>query len=177
MGPRYQSFSGAGCDARRPSSRYARTTPAVFSGRSVTRSPERVSNVYISLPTMSVASPTPRSNSSVFSKRGVRISEKHALAITRRAASSIRCQRSISGATRSRVPRRARSSNGLVLPAEVPPRGGAGHVGQPVENVRLSARYEALVGLVERAEERAEEERPAEVLRPGPAEPLEGARD
>ncbi len=52
----------------------ARTTPAVFSGRSVIRSPPRSSKVYISLVTMSEVSPSVRWNTSVNSKIGVAIS-------------------------------------------------------------------------------------------------------
>ncbi len=47
---------------------------AVASGRSVRLSPPRSSKVYISFSTMSVPSPIPRTNSSVRSKSGVRIS-------------------------------------------------------------------------------------------------------
>ena len=52
----------------------ARTTPAVFSGRSVRDRPFRSGNVYISLCTMSVVSPTERAKSSVDSRQGVRTS-------------------------------------------------------------------------------------------------------
>jgi len=48
----------------------ARITPAVPSGRSVIERPPRSSNVYISLETTSVDSPTPRVKSSVSSKIG-----------------------------------------------------------------------------------------------------------
>ncbi len=44
---------------------------AVPSGRSVSERPPLSGNVYISLRTMSVASPTPRSNSPVSSNSGV----------------------------------------------------------------------------------------------------------
>ena len=57
-----------------PRSSAARTTPAVFSGRSVSERPFRSRNVYISLWTMSVVSPTLRAKSSVDSRIGVRIS-------------------------------------------------------------------------------------------------------
>ena len=50
----------------------ARTTPAVASGRSVTLSPSRSSNVYISFETMSVSSPIERLKSSVRSSTGRR---------------------------------------------------------------------------------------------------------
>jgi hypothetical protein len=52
-------------------SRAERTTLAVPSGRSVIERPALSSNVYISLDTMSVASPIPRVNTSVCSKSGV----------------------------------------------------------------------------------------------------------
>ncbi len=52
----------------------ARATPAVPSGRSVSERPLRSAKVYISLPTMSVPSPTPRTKSSVGSITGSRIS-------------------------------------------------------------------------------------------------------
>ena len=52
----------------------ARATPAVPSGRRVSDRPLRSAKVYISLPTMSVASPTERTNSSVGSSSGSRIS-------------------------------------------------------------------------------------------------------
>ena len=52
----------------------ARTTPGVFSGRSVSCSPlSRSSKEYISFSTMSVVSPVPRTNSAVGSTMGVRI--------------------------------------------------------------------------------------------------------
>ncbi len=63
-------------------SMYARTTPAVDSGRRVRdwafslAARARSSQVNISLLTMSVSSPTPRAKSSVVSKIGVRISPK-----------------------------------------------------------------------------------------------------
>ena len=60
--------------AAMPFSMTARTTPAVFSGRSVRERPLRSENVYISLWTMSVVSPTERANSSVVSRHGVRTS-------------------------------------------------------------------------------------------------------
>jgi hypothetical protein len=51
----------------------ARTTPAVFSGRSVSASPLSLSSKeYISFSTMSVTSPRPRTNSGVGSTMGVR---------------------------------------------------------------------------------------------------------
>jgi hypothetical protein len=59
---------------------YARTTPAVFSGRNVSDCGFSLwaralsSQVNISLETMSVSSPTLRENSCVSSKIGVRIS-------------------------------------------------------------------------------------------------------
>ena len=56
-----------------PCSRYARTTGAVPSGRSVRLSPLASGNVYISFWTTSVASPTVRLKSSVASKAGVSI--------------------------------------------------------------------------------------------------------
>ena len=52
----------------------ARTTPAVFSGRSVICSPSFISKVYISLVTMSEVSPRVRLKTSVNSKIGVAIS-------------------------------------------------------------------------------------------------------
>ena len=52
----------------------ARTTLAVFSGRSDRLSPLRSAKVYISFSTMSVTSPIERLNSSVRSSSGVRIS-------------------------------------------------------------------------------------------------------
>ena len=61
-----------------PCSRYARQTGAVPSGRSVSERPPWSVNVYISLRTMSVASPTVRTNSSVSSKIGVSIWPKPA---------------------------------------------------------------------------------------------------
>ena len=67
---RYQSFTGCGALCM-PCSRYARTTGAVPSGRSVCDRPPASSKVYISFWTMSVDSPTPRANSSVASKVGV----------------------------------------------------------------------------------------------------------
>jgi hypothetical protein len=52
----------------------ARTTPAVFSGRSVRCSPLSASSKeYISFSTMSVTSPIPRRKSAVCSTIGVRI--------------------------------------------------------------------------------------------------------
>src|ERR1041385_4845618 len=90
---------------------YARTTPAVFSGRSVRDWPlslaalPRSSHVYISLETMSVSSPTLRENSSVASKMGVRISWKLYSRKTSRAAASTKFQRAVSGGNKSRVPR------------------------------------------------------------------------
>ena len=54
-----------------PCSTYARQTPAVPSGRSVSERPALSSKVNISLRTMSVASPTPRANTSVSSNTGV----------------------------------------------------------------------------------------------------------
>lgn len=48
----------------------ARITPAVPSGRKVTERSPRSANVYISLDTTSVDSPTPRANSAVSSKIG-----------------------------------------------------------------------------------------------------------
>ena len=56
-----------------PCSTYARQTGAVPSGRRVIDRPPPSSNVYISLRTMSVASPTPRANRSVVSNTGVSI--------------------------------------------------------------------------------------------------------
>jgi hypothetical protein len=56
-----------------PCSRYARTTPAVPSGRSVRLRSPRSSKVYISFWTTSVDAPTPRAKSSVASKIGVSI--------------------------------------------------------------------------------------------------------
>jgi hypothetical protein len=51
----------------------ARTTPAVFSGRNVNRSPFMASSKeYISFSTMSVTSPRPRTKSAVGSTIGVR---------------------------------------------------------------------------------------------------------
>ncbi len=50
------------------------TAPAVPSGLSVILRPPLSSNVYISLFTTSVVSPTPRKNSSVCSNTGVRTS-------------------------------------------------------------------------------------------------------
>ena len=52
----------------------ARATPAVNSGRSVTRSPPRSSKLYISLVTMSEVSPSVRANTSVNSNTGTAIS-------------------------------------------------------------------------------------------------------
>ena len=52
---------------------YARTTDAVPSGRSVSRSPPRSSNVYVSFSTMSVTSPMPRANTRASSNCGVSI--------------------------------------------------------------------------------------------------------
>ncbi len=49
-------------------------TGAVHSGRSVMLRSPLSTNVYISFSTMSVVSPTPRTNSSVDSNIGVRIS-------------------------------------------------------------------------------------------------------
>ena len=69
----YQSRIGRGMSWS-PFSTSARTTPAVFSGRSVSERPLRSGKVYISLWTMSVVSPTERAKSSVDSKIGVRIS-------------------------------------------------------------------------------------------------------
>ena len=59
-----------------PFSSIARTAPAVPSGRSVIERPPLSVNVYICFSTTSVVSPTERSNSSVCSNTGVRISEK-----------------------------------------------------------------------------------------------------
>ena len=53
---------------------YERRTDAVFSGRNVNELPSRSENVYISLLTISVSSPTPRAKSAVSSRIGVRIS-------------------------------------------------------------------------------------------------------
>ena len=62
-------------DAGPGGARYRRGSPtAVFSGRSVSEVSSRSSKVYISLVTMSVSSPTPRANSCVSSRMGVRIS-------------------------------------------------------------------------------------------------------
>ena len=58
----------------KPFSMPARTQLAVCSGRSVRLSPSRSGNEYISFSTMSVAPPIERTNSSVRSRRGVRIS-------------------------------------------------------------------------------------------------------
>ena len=52
---------------------YARHTGAVPSGRRVSERPAPSENEYISFWTMSVASPTPRANSSVASNAGVSI--------------------------------------------------------------------------------------------------------
>ncbi len=52
----------------------ARATPAVFSGRRETSRPPRSVKEYISLWTMSDASPTLLTKSSVGSREGVRIS-------------------------------------------------------------------------------------------------------
>ncbi len=92
---------------------YARTTPAVFSGRSVSdcdfslAARARSSHVYISFETMSVSSPTLRANSDVSSNTGVRISPKLYRANTRRAVSSIRFHSAVSEGSKSRVPRTA----------------------------------------------------------------------
>ena len=53
---------------------YARAAGAVPSGRRDRLRPPLSSNVYISLPTMSVSSPTLRTKSAVSSTMGVRIS-------------------------------------------------------------------------------------------------------
>ncbi len=70
MGPEHQSFCCWLCSS--PLLKPARTTPAVASGRSVTLSPFRSSNVYISFSTMSVSSPIERLKSSVRSSTGRR---------------------------------------------------------------------------------------------------------
>ena len=54
-----------------PCSTYARQTPAVPSGRSVSERPALSSKVNISLRTMSVEAPTPRAKSSVSSNTGL----------------------------------------------------------------------------------------------------------
>jgi hypothetical protein len=56
---------------------------------------------------MSVSSPTPRANSEVSSKIGVRISPKLYRANTPRAVASIRFHNPVSGGNKSRVPRTA----------------------------------------------------------------------
>ena len=58
----------------KPFSIPARTQLAVCSGRRVRLAPSRSGNEYISFSTMSVAPPIERTNSSVRSRRGVRIS-------------------------------------------------------------------------------------------------------
>ena len=71
--PAQEIFSGSPPALGTPPSSAARMMPAVASGRSVNdRSPRSV-KVYISLLTMSVEAPTPRENTSVCSKTGVRI--------------------------------------------------------------------------------------------------------
>jgi hypothetical protein len=84
-----------------PCSIYARQTGAVPSGRSVNERPERSSNVYISLPTMSVASPTVRTNSSESSKTGVSIWPKPAPSASARASVTISPRRAASSGSRS----------------------------------------------------------------------------
>ena len=85
-------------------SRNARTAPAVPSGFSVMlRSPLSL-NVYISFCTISVVSPTPRRNSSVCSKTGVRTSRYPASAARLRITLSIVCQICACCGSMSRVP-------------------------------------------------------------------------
>ena len=72
MGPRQKNFSGR-CWAKPPEMN-ALATPAVTSGRSVIRSPDLSSKVYISLVTMSEVSPRVRWKTSVNSIMGVDIS-------------------------------------------------------------------------------------------------------
>ena len=74
-----------------PFSMNERTTPAVPSGFKVMLRSPLSRKVYISLLTMSVVSPTPRRNSSVCSKTGVRISFKLYRAAILRAVSSTKC--------------------------------------------------------------------------------------
>ena len=70
IGATYQSFTGRGSLCM-PCCTNARTTGAVPSGRRVRLVPPSSSKVYISLRTMSVLVPTPRTKSAVSSKVGV----------------------------------------------------------------------------------------------------------
>ena len=88
MGARYHSFTGCGSLCM-PFSTYALATGAVPSGRSVRLRPPRSSKVYISLRTMSVAVPTPRTNTSVSSNVGVVMRPKPLAAIRSAAARSM----------------------------------------------------------------------------------------
>src|SRR5262245_56313115 len=83
---------------------WARTTGAFPSGRNVNDFSSRSSKVYISLETISVSSPTPRANSSVLSKIGVRTSAKPYRSKISRAVFSTRVQSADSGGRISRVP-------------------------------------------------------------------------
>src|SRR5258707_12594581 len=115
---------------------YARTTPAVFSGRSVRlcalslSARARSSHVYISLETISVSSPTLRANSAVSSKIGVRISPNPYRANTARAVASTRFQRTVSGGSRSLVPRTAFKMPIMISVAKIAPDLGAGSIPQ-----------------------------------------------
>ena len=80
-----------------------RTTPAVFSGLRV-KERSLFSNVYISLLTISVVSPTPRAKSSVASKIGVLISFAPYDVKISLALSSIKCHTGISQGSISFVP-------------------------------------------------------------------------
>src|SRR5258706_12977503 len=100
---------------------YARTTPAVFSGRSASICPfslsarARSSHVNISLPTTSVSSPTARWNNPRSSRIGVRISWKLYARNTSRAAASTKFHNADSGGRMSRVPRTALIVFGLSI--------------------------------------------------------------
>src|SRR5947199_4251645 len=90
-----------------PCSRYARQTGAVPSGRNVSERPPLSSKVYISFWTMSVASPTPRANSSVASNVGVSIRRYPAAPRIFSACASTTFRRAADSGRMSNVPRGA----------------------------------------------------------------------
>ena len=89
--------------------------PAVNSGRSVSESPPRSSNVYISLDTTSVVSPSERANTAVASNTGISILAKPYSRRTRSNASTTRPKRAASSPNRSWVPRVAWGTEGLLI--------------------------------------------------------------
>src|SRR5262245_64751299 len=90
-----------------PCSMYARTIPAVASGRSVSERPPRSSNVYISFWTTSEPAPDVRANTSVSSKTGVSMRLYPYSLQTSSAVSSTRRHAGCSDGRMSCVPRGA----------------------------------------------------------------------